>query len=143
MSFRLELYSQEPTVAILELEGSITAEEITQHFDAIEDMLREVGLENDNLYLLIDARRVSMDFPNVIEGSKLHGVPRRGAAADPLTRGVFVSQDQMIQLLRDLLAKHTAEAYLPIFEDRDKAFEYIKELAAVEHKQAQRKRRDN
>jgi hypothetical protein len=135
LPFQLKLESKDPLLVILELEGQITAAEMREHLDALSDLLQQEGMMDEVLYLLIDARKVNMNFPDVIAGSKVHGTKRRGTAADPKTNGVFISHDQMVQLLRDLLAKHAPEAYTPIFSDYDEAHTYILELAAIQKKQ--------
>lgn len=134
MPYQLELESTDPLLVVLQLKGKITAAEMRDHLDAIETLLKSKGLHDEVLYLLIDAREVSMDFPDVIAGSKVHGTKQRGSASDPKTNGVFISRDHMVELLRDLLAKYAPEAYTPIFSDYDEAHKYILELAEVKKK---------
>lgn len=131
MPYTLTLVSKQPSIATLKLEGGVTVDEMEEHLIAIEKMLVDESLENEKLYLMIDATQVNMDFPSVIMGSRKHVSQRRGSASDPLTQGVFVSTNQMVQLLRDLMAK-APDSYVPIFEDGDKALQYLRDLAAVD-----------
>lgn len=128
MSYNIKRLNREPII-ILTNESVPDEAELREHIAAIADLMRPF----EHTYVVLDSRKVNIDFPTLIAMLKVHKEGGRGTAADPNITPVFIGSESMIRLMRDALAQQNPTGRnIPLLQSMEAALEFIRKRIAID-----------
>ena len=128
MSYSIKRLSREPII-ILTSETVPDEAALREHIAATANLLRPF----EHTYVVIDNRKINIDFATLIHLLKVHQEGGRGTIADPNITPVFVGSESMIRLMRDALAQQNHNGRnIPLLQSMEAALEFIRKRIAID-----------
>lgn len=125
-------------ILIVSTIGALTVYGVVEIFNRSAEIQREIG---GTLYRITDNTQMDIsaqDFIKIIQMAQVAGTVMPGSSADPNIRAVLVANNRWSLLFREALSQpQFGGVFLPIFETREQALQYVRIQIADEKAHSQ------